>query len=99
MYRRYEYDSTDLRRLQGGYVKIYLKIIILKNYMHRARVAPACALAPHAKVGGMHGGMSLLWTIHALNSKSCSLGTWGIFSCFHRWVVGLVNRSIGGEKL
>jgi hypothetical protein len=34
--------------LQGGYDRIYLKIIILKNYMHRAR-----ALAPRAKVGGM----------------------------------------------
>jgi hypothetical protein len=30
-----------------------LKIIILKNYMHRARVALARALAPRAKVGGM----------------------------------------------
>jgi hypothetical protein len=30
-----------------------LKIIILKNYMHRPRAALARALAPRAKVGGM----------------------------------------------
>jgi hypothetical protein len=30
-----------------------LKFIILKNYMHRARAALTCVLAPHATVGGM----------------------------------------------
>jgi hypothetical protein len=30
-----------------------LKFIILKNYKHRARAAPARALAPRAKLGGM----------------------------------------------
>jgi hypothetical protein len=31
-----------------------LKFTILKNYMHRARVALARALVPRAKVGGMN---------------------------------------------
>ena len=39
--------------IQGGYVRIYLKFTILKNYMHRARAALARALAPRAKVGVM----------------------------------------------
>ena len=36
-------DSSGYRG--GGYARIYLKIIILKNYMHRARGAPARARA------------------------------------------------------
>jgi len=40
-------------QLRGEYVRIYLKFIILKNYMHRARAALARALAPRATVGGM----------------------------------------------
>ena len=92
---RYRCVHTPVLEVRGGYARIYFKFTILKNYMHRARAARACALAPRAKVGGM----SQLWTIQALNSKSGSLAPWGIFSCFHRWVVGPVNRSITGEKL
>ena len=44
---------TGYPRIQGGYARIYLKIIILKHYMHRARAALSRALAPRAKVGGM----------------------------------------------
>jgi hypothetical protein len=40
-------------QLRGGYVRIYLKLLFLKNYMHRARAALARALAPRATVGGM----------------------------------------------
>jgi hypothetical protein len=29
--------------------------------------------------------------------KTGKLAPWGIVSCFHRWVVGPVNRSIGGD--
>jgi hypothetical protein len=79
--------------IQGGYARIYLKFTILKNYMRRARAALTRALAPRAKVGGM----SQLLTTQALNSKSGKLAPWGIFSCFRRWVVGPVNRSIGGD--
>jgi hypothetical protein len=86
--------STTVR---GGYARIYLKFTILKNYMHRALAAHARALAPRVKVGGMSQLISQLSTIQALNSKSGKLAPWGIFSCFHRWVVGPVNRSIGGD--
>ena len=44
-------DTTTA--VQGGYVRIYLNIIILKNYVHRARGPLARALAPRAKVGRM----------------------------------------------
>jgi hypothetical protein len=54
-------DSSGYRG--GGYARIYLKIIILKNYMHHARAALARALAPRAKVGGI----SQRWTIQAIN--------------------------------
>ena len=43
----------ELYVIRGGYARIYLKFIILKNYMHRARAALARALAPRATVGGM----------------------------------------------
>ena len=52
-YRQTSAAGIQTRELQGGYARIYLKIIILKNYMHRARAALARALAPRAKVGGM----------------------------------------------
>ncbi len=45
--------SRTVVGIRGGYARIYLKFIILKNYMHRARAALARALAPRAKVGGM----------------------------------------------
>jgi hypothetical protein len=44
-------SNCELQQLilfEGGYVRIYLKFTILKNYMHRARAALV-----RAKVGGM----------------------------------------------
>ena len=35
----------------------------------------------------------------ALDSKSGSLAPMGIFTCFDRWVVGIVNRHTRGEQL
>jgi len=90
---RTQYKFWADREYGGGYARIYLKFTILKSYMHRARAALARVLAPRAKVGGM----SQLLTTQALNSKSGKLAPWGIFSCFRRWVVGPVIRSIGGD--
>jgi hypothetical protein len=54
MRTKFSNKFSTTTRVRGGYARIYyFEIIILKNYMHRARAALARALAPRAKVGGM----------------------------------------------